>query len=139
MDGLSSILCFTGTLLFLAGLLTGFGIPSFRSPRIGISAHLDAIESGLGLIAFGLLLPHLAISIGWAKAISHVLWISLYLLWIGLLFAAMYGTGKVVPIAGGDMAAALWQENTARVLTSIGSLGSLVAILALLLLWRWSA
>jgi hydroxylaminobenzene mutase len=66
-----------GTLLFLLGLLTGFGIPSFRSPRIGLSAHLAAIESGLGLIAFGLLLPHLAIATAWTEAIGASLWISL--------------------------------------------------------------
>ena len=41
----SSTLCFMGTLLFLLGVLTGFGILSFRSPRIGLSAHLAAIES----------------------------------------------------------------------------------------------
>ena len=62
METLSSTLCFMGALLFMLGLLTGAGIPSFRSPRIGLSAHLAAIESGLALIAFGLLIPHLAIS-----------------------------------------------------------------------------
>ena len=107
----SSTLCFMGAMLFMLGLLTGAGIPSFRSPRIGLSAHLAAIESGLALIAFGLLLPHLTISAGWAGAIGHSIWISLYLLWVGLLFAAVYGTGKTLPIAG--------------------------AVLALLLKWRW--
>jgi hydroxylaminobenzene mutase len=139
MKTLSSTLCFTGTLLFMLGLLTGFGIPAFRSPRIGVSAHLDAIESGLGLIAFGLLLPHLTISAGWTGAIGHSLWISLYLLWIGLLFAAVYGTGKVVPIAGAGLAAKPWQENTALILMTLGSLGSAGAVLALLSQWRWAA
>ena len=97
METLYSTLCFMGALLFMLGLLTGAGIPNFRSPRIGLSAHLAAIESGLGLIAFGLLFPHLAISAGWVGAIGHTLWISLYLLWIGLVFAAVYGTGKVLP------------------------------------------
>jgi hydroxylaminobenzene mutase len=135
----ASTLCFMGALLFTLGLLTGFGIPAFRSPRIGLSAHLTAIESGLGLIAFGLLLPHLAISAGWAGAIGQSLWISLYLLWIGLVFAAVYGTGKALPIAGAGLAAAPWQENTARVLIAIGSLGSAGAVLALLSQWRWAS
>ena len=139
MPTLSSTLCFMGTLLFLLGLLTGFGIPSFRSPRIGLSAHLAAIESGLGLIAFGLLLPHLAIATGWTEMIGFSLWISLYVLWAGLLFAAAYGTGRALPIAGAGMAAKLWQENTARTLIAIGSLGSAGAITALLAQWRWSA
>jgi (hydroxyamino)benzene mutase len=139
METLSSTLCFMGALLFMLGLLTGFGIPRFKSARIGLSAHLAAIESGLGLIAFGLLLRHLAISAGWAGAISYVLWISLYALWIGLLFAALYGTGKALPIAGAGMAAKAWQETTASFLIGVGSLGSAAAVLALLSQWRWSA
>ena len=67
MEAISSTLSFMGALLFLLGLLTGFGIPAFRSPRIGLSAHLDAIESGLGLIAFGLFFLHLRISMGSAS------------------------------------------------------------------------
>ncbi len=139
MNTLSSMLCFMGALLFLLGLLTGFGIPSFRSPRIGLSAHLAAIESGLGLIAFGLLFPHLAVSAGWAAAIGYSLWISLYVLWVGLLFAATYGTGQALPIAGAGMAAKAWQENMARVLIGVGSIGSAGAVLALLSQWRWIA
>src|SRR5690242_19132114 len=134
----SSTLCFMGALLFMLGLLTGFGIPAFRSPRIGLSAHLAAIESGLALIAFGLLLPHLTFSAGWAGAIAHALWMSLYLLWIGLLFAALYGTGKALPIAGAGLAAMPWQENTARILIAIGSLASAGAVAALLSQWRWN-
>ena len=96
MEAISSTLSFMGALLFLLGLLTGFGIPKFRSPRIGLSAHLDAIESGLGLIAFGLLLLHLRISVGWASLIGHTMWISLYLLWLGLVVGAVFGTGKSI-------------------------------------------
>jgi len=139
MEGVSSILSFMGALLFLLGLLTGFGIPMFRSPRIGVSAHLDAIESGLGLIAFGLLIPHLTISLGWASFIGHTMWISLYVLWLGLLFGAVWGTGRTIPIAGAGVSAEPWQENAARSLISLGSLGSVIAIVALLVQWRWSA
>ena len=138
METLSSTLCFMGAMLFTLGLLTGFVIPMFRSPRIGLSAHLAAIESGLALICFGLMLPHLAISAGWAGAIAHSLWISLYLLWIGLLFAAIYGTGKTLPIAGAGLAAKAWQETTARILITVGSLGSVGAVLALLPQWHWT-
>ena len=139
MEGVSSILSFTGALLFLLGLLTGFGIPMFRSPRIGVSAHLDAIESGLGLIAFGLLIPHLTISPGWASVIAYTMWISFYVLWLGLVFGAAWGTGRTISIAGAGFSAELWQENTARTLISLGSIGSVLAIAALLVQWRWSA
>ena len=139
MEGVSSILSFMGALLFLLGLVTGFGIPMFRSPRIGVSAHLDAIESGLGLIAFGLLIPHLTISPGWASAIAYTMWISFYVLWLGLLFGAVWGTGRTIAIAGAGISAEPWQENAARTLISLGSIGSVIAIAALLVQWRWSA
>jgi hydroxylaminobenzene mutase len=138
METVSSTLCFMGALLFALGMLIGAAIPKFRSPRIGLSAHLAAIESGLGLIAFGLLMPHVAISAGWAGAIGYVLWVSLYVMCIGLLFAALFGTGKVFPIAGGGQPAKPWQESTATILIAIGSLGSLVAIVVLLSQWRWT-
>jgi hydroxylaminobenzene mutase len=137
MEALSELLCFTGALLFLFGLLTGFGIPGFRSPRIGLSAHLAAIESGLGLIAFGLLLPHLALSPTWATVIAQTLWISLYVLWIGLVFGAAFGTGKALPIAGAGHEASPAREMTARILVGGGSLGSAAAVAALLVQWRW--
>ncbi|HEY2483657.1 MAG TPA: hypothetical protein VGI36_00830 [Candidatus Binataceae bacterium] len=139
MEGVSSTLSFMGALLFLLGLLTGFGIPVFRSPRIGVSAHLDAIESGLALIVFGLLIPHLTISLGWASLIAHTMWISLYLGWLGLLFGAAYGTGRIIPIAGAGVSAEPWQENAARALMSLGFTGAIVAIVALLVQWRWTA
>ena len=139
MEGVSSTLSFMGALLFLLGLLTGFGIPMFRSPRIGVSAHLDAIESGLGLIAFGLLIPHLTISLGRASLIAYTLWISLYVLWLGLLVGAAYGTGKTIPLAGAGVSAEPWQENAALALISLGSVGAVLAIAALLVQWRWSA
>ena len=139
MEEVSSTLSFMGVLLFLLGLLTGFGIPKFRSPRIGLSAHLDAIESGLGLIAFGLLLLHLRISIGWASVIGHTMWISLYVLWLGLVVGAVFGTGRSIPIAGAGLVAKPWQENAAVTLISVGSIGAILAIGALLAQWRWSA
>jgi len=141
MEEVSSTLSFMGVLLFMLGLLTGFGIPAFGSPRIGLSAHLDAIESGLALIAFGLLLLHLMISIGWARLIAHTMWISLYVLWLGLVTGAVFGTGRVFPIAGAGAAlvAKQWQENAALTLISVGSIGAVVATGALLAQWRWNA
>ena len=51
------------------------------------------------------------------------LWISLYVLWLGLVVGAAYGTGKSLPIAGAGLVAKHWQENTARTLISVGSIG----------------
>lgn len=136
-EGLQGSLAFAGTLLFLLGLLTGAGIPFFRAPRIGLSAHVAAIQSGLALIAVAWLGGRLVLSDGWAAAIAHGLWISLYVLWIGLVFAAIYGTGRTLPLAGKGLAAARWQELTAAVLIGGASLASAFAFAALLFQWSW--
>jgi hypothetical protein len=60
-------------------------------------------------------------------------------LWLGLLFGAAWGTGRTISIAGAGISAEPWQENTARSLISLGSIGSVIAIAALLVQWRWSA
>lgn len=136
-DALQALLAWSGVLLFLLGLLTGVAIPAVRAPRIALSAHVAAIESGLALIAVGLLGARLALSDGWAAAIAHGLWISLYVLWVGLLVGAIFGTGKTLPIAGAGLRAKPWQEATAFALIGAGSLGSAAAVAALLLQWSW--
>jgi (hydroxyamino)benzene mutase len=136
-EGLQGLLCFTGVLLFALGLLTGFAIPALRSPRIGLSAHVAAIQSGLALVAVGLVGSRLALSEAWAAAIAHTLWISLYVLWLGLVFAGVFGTGRTLPIAGGALRAKPWQEATALVLIGGASLGTAAAFAALLAEWSW--
>jgi hydroxylaminobenzene mutase len=134
---LQALLAWSGVLLFLLGLLTGIAIPAVRAPRIALSAHVAAIESGLVLIAVGLLAARLELSAGWAAAIAHGLWISLYELWIGLLVGAIFGTGKTLPIAGAGLRAKPWQETSAFTLIGAGSLGSAAAVAALLWQWSW--
>jgi hydroxylaminobenzene mutase len=136
-ESLQALLGWSGVLLFLLGLLTGVAIPAVRAPRIALSAHVTAIESGLALIAIGLLGAHLVLSDGWAAAIAHGLWISLYVLWVGLLLGAIFGTGKTLPIAGAGLRAKPWQEATAFTLIGAGSLGSAAAVAALLWQWSW--
>jgi len=136
-EGLQATLAYAGTLLFLLGLLTGVAIPFFRGPRIGLSAHVAAIQSGLALLAVAWLGGKLALSDGWAAAIAHGLWLSLYVLWVGLVFAAAYGTGRTLPLAGKGLAAARWQELTATALIGGGSIASALAFAALLFEWSW--
>ena len=136
-ESLQALLGYSGALLFLLGLLTGVAIPATRAPRIALSAHVAAIESGLALVVFGLLGAKLVLSPGWAAAIAHGLWISLYVLWVGLVLGAVFGTGKTLPIAGAGFSAKPWQEAIAFALIGAGSLGSAAAVATLLLTWSW--
>ena len=136
-DSLQNGLAWSGVLLFLLGLLTGVAIPFVRAPRIALSAHVAAIESGLVLIAVGLLGARLTLSEGWAAGIAHGLWISLYVLWLGLVAGALFGTGRTLPFAGAGLRAVRWLLFAAAVLIGAGSLGSAGATAALLLAWSW--
>jgi hypothetical protein len=54
-----------------------------------------------------------------------------------MLTGAAFGTGRVLPIAGGGVAAKGWQELTAAALLVVASLASIGAFVALLWLWEW--
>src|SRR5689334_15016023 len=95
-----AVLCFTGFLLFMLGLLTGFTLPLGRSPRIGLSAHLAGVQSGTFLIAAGLLWSKIGLWPVWSAPIAHALWISLYAIWLSLVLGGLFGAGRGLPIAG---------------------------------------
>ncbi|MGH7735765.1 MAG: hydrogenase, partial [Gemmatimonadales bacterium] len=80
--GASEILCLAGLVLFMLGLLAGFVIPRMRSPRLGLSAHLTAVQGGSFLIAVGLMWPKLALGEAMSRVLANGLWISIDLLWL---------------------------------------------------------
>ena len=133
----ADILCFSGVLLFLLGLLTGFGIPRCRSPRLGLSAHLTGVQSGTFLLALGLVWPRLSMSPTWSAILANGTWASLYMVWLSLLLAAIFGAGRGLPIAGGGITTTPARQAVVTVLLVVGSLGIAVAVAALLITWRW--
>jgi len=99
-----------GFLLFLASLLVGMVVPAFTNARMGLSAHVSGLMSGLFLVALGAVWGEIALTSGTASA---TLWCALYGAWIGtaaLVLAALFGTGSLTPIAGAGHAGAGWQE-----------------------------
>ncbi len=139
MARMTSLLCFTGVLLFLLGLLTGFAIPALKVPRIGLSAHLAATQMGIALIAFGFLWERLTFWNGWSAPLAHVLWISFYVVWAAILLGGIWGTGRALPIAGAGHVAAKWQEQITLLPLALGSFGGLGVIVMLLIQWKWKA
>jgi len=134
--GPSEILCFAGFALFLLGLLNGFAIPRMRSPRLGLSAHLTALQSAVFLIAAGLAWPHLAMG-SWSGPLADGLWISLALGWLALLLAGIFGAGHGLAIAGQGMTTTPARQRLVTLLLAVGSLGTVIAVAAVLVLWRW--
>jgi hydroxylaminobenzene mutase len=138
MAAISSMLCFTGVSLFLLGLLAGFAVPAFANARLGLSSHLTGVQSGTALLALGLLWPHLAFWMGWARPLAYALWLSLYVLFAGMTLGAAWSTGRALPIAGGGAPARGWQERMVRALLAIGAIGAALTIAAILVQWHWA-
>jgi (hydroxyamino)benzene mutase len=139
MPDAAETLSFAGMLLFLLGLFTGFAIPKCRSPRVGLSAHLAAVQSGTFLLALGLLWPKLGLGAPWNGVMANTTWISLYMVWLSLLLAAMFGAGRGLPIAGQGITTTPARQAVVTVLLVAGSLGILVAVGAVLVTWHWRA
>lgn len=131
----TTVLCFTGFLLFFLGLVNGFLIPMGRSPRIGLSGHLAGVQSGTFLIAAGFLWPMMHLWPALNLPIAHVLWISLYAVWVSLLLGGLFGAGRGLPIAGGGITTTPGKQLTVSVLLIGGSIGTFLATAAALAGW----
>jgi len=131
----TTVLCFTGFLLFFLGLVNGFLIPVGRSPRIGLSAHLAGVQSGTFLIAAGFMWPMMHLWPALDLPIAHVLWLSLYAVWVSLLLGGLFGAGRGLPIAGGGITTTPGKQRIVSVLLIGGSIGTFVATGAALIGW----
>lgn len=89
-----------GFVLILLALLTGFGMPVFKNPRLGLTAHLVGVSGGLILIVLGALAGAFALG---ARAAALMMWswvYAAYANWIASLLGAFTGASRLTPIAG---------------------------------------
>jgi len=97
----SDNLLFFGVLLFFLGLVVGLFIPVMANPRMGLSCHLEGIMNGIFLIVLGLIWNRLELSGRWLRV---TYWLTLYgtfANWFAVLIAAIFNSGKMMPLAGG--------------------------------------
>jgi len=110
-----------GAVLFLLGLLTGFVIPAFTNPRMGLASHLEGLMNGTFLVALGA-------AWGWVNLSPRLerlaFWLVLYgsfANWFFVSLAAIFGTSEITPIAGAGYKAAALQEQIVSIgLVSVG-------------------
>lgn len=121
-------LIFSGALLFLLGLLEGVLIPYFTNTRMGLSAHLAAVQSAMALMVFGAIWSHVKLSEALLAVTAWASIFSMYMVWIGLTLAGVLGTSKATPIAGagfqGSPAAELITEGIITVGAAAGVVGA---------------
>ena len=86
-------------LIFLA-LISGFGMPFFVSPRLGLAAHIVGIMGGLVLIALGALAASFRLG-SRTGAVMMWSWVyAAYVNWLACLVGAITGASRLTPIAG---------------------------------------
>jgi (hydroxyamino)benzene mutase len=126
------LLLVSGALLFLIGLLSGFMINALENSRMGLSAHLAALQGAIFLLVVAATWEHVRIS-EWLRAVtSTTLTAGIYLFWIALMLAAVWGTSEATPIAGAGFSGSPWQESAVMILLSLASLSVLVGTILLL-------
>ncbi|HEY0144201.1 MAG TPA: hydrogenase [Thermoanaerobaculia bacterium] len=89
-----------GFVLILIALVSGFGMPLYKSPRLGLAAHVVGITGGLVLIALGALARSFALS---SRAAAVMMWAWVYAAyanWLGSVIGAITGASRLTPIAG---------------------------------------
>lgn len=129
-----------GTVLFLVALLIGFFMPAFANPRMGMSAHVAGLQSGMALWGLGLMWERMALPPGTPVAVQVLAVVGLYGTFAGLLLAALWGSSRATPIAGAGHEASHLREAVVTGLLTGGSLAIVVAIA--LVLWglcAWKA
>jgi (hydroxyamino)benzene mutase len=111
-----------GAVLFLLGLLQGVLVQSFVNPRMALSAHLTAVQSGMAIMIVGAVWGVVSLGSAVAKASRWTITIGMYGLWLGLTLSATTGAGETLPIAGAGHKASLLAEAvvSAIVLSSSG-------------------
>lgn len=121
-DGLHLI--FAGILLFVIGLFQGVAIPMFKNSRMGLSAHLTAVQSGTAIMVIGVVWSLVVLPLQWMMIAKLSLIAGSYLIWVGMTAAAMIGASKALPIAGKGFAASRGRELavSACICVSVGLL-----------------
>jgi len=122
-----------GAFLFLAGLLQGCVIPHFTIPRMGLSAHLAAVQSGMVLIIFGLIWQFITLGDKCLRIICYATITGMYLVWFAITLSAILGAGESLPIAGVGFSSTPFNE---LLVGSILTLGALLVIVATVFIVR---
>lgn len=133
ITGLGKKLIFFGAVLFLLGLFQGVLIPFFYNPRMALSGHLAAVQSGMALMIFGLIWGLLVLKEKWLKLAYYLSIISMYLIWFAITISATFGASKSLPIAGEGFSSSCFIEGVVSLLLYIGSASGVVFIVLIVL------
>lgn len=110
-----------GALLFLIGLLQGAAVHSFTNPRMALSAHLTAVQSGMALMIAGIVWSAVSLHPRIENVARLSVIIGMYSLWLGLTLSAATGASEILPIAGAGFTASATADMMVAVTVMGGS------------------
>ncbi len=110
-----------GMILFFIGLLEGAAIPYFQNPRMALSAHLAAVQSGMALVIFGIVWAMLNLRDTWSKLACYSAISGMYVVWIAITLGAILGASKALPIAGSGYSATPTGEAVVQIIVTAGA------------------
>lgn len=138
MGSVELLLGKAGFLIFTLGLAIGAAIPRFRNPRMGLSAHTTAVQSGTALVAFGLFWPQFEINSWAAMPLAVSLVVSFAILIGSIVLAAIFGASEALPIAGKGFSSTKAKERTVSILAIGSSVWMLLACIAICFFFLFS-
>ncbi|WP_421991069.1 hypothetical protein [Qipengyuania sp.] len=120
-----------GILLFTLGLLIGFVLAKIRNARLGLSAHLTAVQTGAMLVALALFWEYLDISEAWSGLLVYAVIGSSYVLTMGIPLSGIFGASEALPIAGAGHTASKSRETLVTILVYSSSVVMALAYIAI--------
>lgn len=130
-------LIFLGFVLFLAGLIAGLFVQQMANPRMALSAHLEGMMNGIFLVLLGLIWKRLILS---AMLLRIAFWLVIYGTFsnlVAVLIAAMTGSGKMMPIAGGKEGTGITEGLISFLLLSLSLCMLAVCIIVLIGFYKY--
>ena len=117
---MDKVLLVAGALLFLLGLLQGGVVDLFTNPRMALSAHLTAVQSGTAMMVAGGIWSAVTLGSGRAAIARWSIVGGMFGLWLALSLSAATGASDALPMAGAGYSASPGMETlvTAMVLAS---------------------
>lgn len=122
-----------GFILFLVGLFTGFAVPAFALPRMGLASHIQGIINGMFLILLGAIWDRLALSRRAAMVTLFLVIYGTFANWLATLLAAIWGASRSMPIAASGRTGIGWQDVVVDLL--LFSLSFAMIVVTILVLW----
>jgi hydroxylaminobenzene mutase len=93
----------SGAALLLLGVISGLTTMLMTNPRMGLSAHVEALLNGILLIALGAAWTAVELPRGLKRVALLLLVAGSWINWAATQLAAFWGTGQLTPIIGAQM------------------------------------